>query len=485
MTVENHGLGRESAGGRQIIFKSGVVFLLSVVGLFVVIGLGQPSWVAAKSTELANAVVPAAIIKSSSAVTYQTYLPLIALNNRNSTFGVQLYGDLSAASGFSGAVELGIGWVRVPVYWSSIEPVNTTPDQYNWSSLDASVQAAQQNNIQLIMTLESNPAWAASSSSGPVSNTADLQEFIGAAVARYPSVEYWEIYNEPDSISRFGNHGDTYAALLSSLYPTVKAANPSAQVVLGGLAMDWFIDQGGYFDRNFLATVLANCTNTCFDVANFHYYPLFRGTWNSYGPDIIGKATFLRQTMAAYGITRPVFVTETGWPSGTNWGSPELAARYVPKVYARSLAANLSATMWFAMLDADASSPGLLDSTTTPGTLSPRPAYQAYQVLSSLLTGASYKGVAPTVDPIEGYQFAAHGRRLDIYWYDCPLVRQPLFDGPHDCTNSGTVQIPASRVEVIDKFGNKVIRNDGDDGTVDGLVTLTVDSSPIYVDYNP
>jgi hypothetical protein len=492
MTVQNHMLDRESSRARRAIFKLAVIVLLSMAGLSGVIGLAQPSLVVARSAESAGSIASAAGINASVAVTYQIYLPLVTLSSRNSTFGAQLYGSLTAPNGFTRAVELGVGWVRIPIYWAQIEPVNTTPDQYNWAATDASVQAAQNAGIKVIFTLDQNPAWAAAEPIGPVTNTADLQEFIGAAVARYPSVLYWEIYNEPDLVpglgatrGGFGNHGDVYAALLSSLYPVIKSANPAAQLVMGGLAMDYFVSQGGPFDQNFLPNVLANCTGTCFDVANFHYYPPFRGAWNDYGPDIIGKATFVRLTMATYGFTRPVIATETSWPSALNWGSPELAARYVAKSYARSLAADLKATIWYAMLDADSSNPGLLDSTTTPGVLTPRPAYAAYQTLSALLSGASYQGVAPAIDPIEGYQFTASGRRLDVYWYDCPYMRQPLSDGPHDCTNTGTLNVQASRIGVIDKFGAKVIKNDGDDGVVDGKVTLTVGSSPIYVDYAP
>ena len=74
--------------------------------------------------------------------------------------------------------------------------------------------------------------------------------------ARYPQVKYWEFYNEPDNIfSAFGDKGKQYAAMLNAVYPSVKAANPAAQVVLGGIALDWF--SSGVYDQNFLADVSA------------------------------------------------------------------------------------------------------------------------------------------------------------------------------------------------------------------------------------
>jgi len=33
-----------------------------------------------------------------------------------------------------------------------------------------------------------------------VTDTQDLIDFLRAAVTRYPKVDYWEIYNEPDRL---------------------------------------------------------------------------------------------------------------------------------------------------------------------------------------------------------------------------------------------------------------------------------------------
>jgi len=479
---------RSNLAGKQSfrLLKSAVAVLISGLGLLLVGALVQPTEAASGSAAPVGPNVGQQAVYSSVALTEHIYLPLLLKRYpTNSAFGVQMYGSLDPSTGFTRAVESKSGWLRFPVYWDTIEPTNTIPANYNWASLDASVQAVHDSDIQAIFTFEHNPAWAAAKPGGPVTNSADFQEFVGAVVARYPSIHYWEIYNEPDSIQRFGTKGQTYAALLANLYPLIKSANPNAQVVLGGLAMDWFISDGGFFDRNFLSDTLKYCTGTCFDIANFHYYPYYRGTWEPYGHDIIGKANFVSQTLASYHFLRPLFATETGWPNGLKWGNEEWAARYVPKSFSRGLAAGLSATVWFAMLDADTSSPGLLDSTRVPGSLIPRPAYAAYQVLTGLMNGAKYLGAAPVSDPLEGYQFSAFDKRLDLYWYDCPLVKAPLLSGPVDCSNTATLEVSAARVSVIDKFGVESIMNDGDDGVLDGKITLSVGSSPIYIDYNP
>ncbi len=107
------------------------------------------------------------------------------------------------------------------------------------------------------------------------------------------------------------------------------------------------------------------------------------------------------------------------------------------------------------------------------------------KTLTDLLSRAKYLAEAPVSDPLEGYQFSVAGKRIDLYWYDCPLVKAPPFGGPVDCGNAAVLQISASHVDVIDKFGSRLTKTDGDDGVFDGKITLTVGSSPIYIDYDP
>lgn len=399
--------------------------------------------------------------------------------------GIQMYGALSSATGFTRVVESGAGLVRFQVHWTNIEPTNTTPDAYNWGGLDNSIQSAADANVQVIFTIETNPSWASGVVNGPVNNLADLQEFVSAAVTRYPCVEYWEFYNEPDEVGRFGLNGAAYAEMLQAVYPVVKAANPNANVVMGGLALDWFIEDGGPFSRTFLDDVITHCAGQCFDLANFHYYPVWRPRWEEYGRDIIGKANYVRQILASHNFTRTVINTETGWAAASWWGSPELQARYVPKAFARGLAGGLPITIWYAMLDMDSSNPGLLDST-----MAPRPAYTATRTWVAAMRYARYERTIPASETgtpqIEAYQFsvpAGTGRkRMDIYWYECPTMNaiQPV-----DCDNVAPLKIQATSVARIDKLGLRVVVNDTDDGYRDGYVTLGVLSSPIYVDYQP
>jgi len=420
------------------------------------------------------------------------YLPLVANYWADVTpnFGVQFYGNLNAASGLDTIAEAGARWVRVPINWAAIEPVNTTPEHYNWTSLDLSIENATAHDINLVLILGGQPAWAAEYPMGPVYDTAELHEFLGALVERYSEVTYFEIYNEPDNASvehaelggfgYWGNNGTGYAGLLRGLYPVIKSANPEAQVVIGGLALDYYEDQGGIFVRSFLDDVLAACQgHDCFDVMNFHYYPPFRPNWEPYGRDIIGKANYVRQKLAEYGFeSMPVICTEFSWSGGGNWGTDKLQSDYVVKGYVRTMAARLPIAIWFMKHDGgQVDLPGLLDRN-----LQPKPAYYAYQVMTQQLQHAIYQRPLNIVETgsssMEGYIFQVGRHRMDVVWtegstwnsQDAPVL-------PYTVT--------ASRLLVIDKWGNEVLYTDAQDDVMDQRITIMVDDSPLYLVYEP
>lgn len=468
------------------LFAIGVMVLAS---LLLVLGLTRQA-LAHPTVDRAQLSSPVAAqtLTPSTELTYHLSLPLVAQQHDGVIlpFGVQFYGALTPGNGFAHAVDADATWVRAQALWSVVEPVNTTPDNFNWTALDESLGAAQAAHVNVLVTIENNPAWASPWLSGPVDNVEAQQEFVGALVARYPQITYWEFYNEPDRVEeRFGFKAAQYAAMLSHLYPVVKAANPKAQVVMGGLALDWFTEEFGPFDSQFLTNVLQSCVGTCFDVANFHYYPGFRARWEPYGTDIVGKANFVRQILAQHNFVRPVINSEAGWPSATVWGNQEIQARYVPKLFIRSMAAKLPVTIWYAMRDADTSEPGLLGEELTP-----RLAYTAFWAMTDILGHSRLVRRIPTLDIgtayVEGYEFYEMNNgtrhRLDVYWYDCPSLKN---SPPVECDAVAPLRLHASRVAKIDKLGNRQIVDDTDDGYRDGLVTLGVLASPIYIDYAP
>ncbi len=379
-------------------------------------------------------------------------------------------------------------WVRLRLYWSQIEPENTIPSNYNWPpKVDQKLAQLAANDIEVIVTVLGNPSWAATYTSGPIDlvDVSQFAEFMGAVVARYSerpyNVKYWEFYNEPDNgdpfyatagWGYFGNEPQAYVDILSAVYGPIKAMDPQAQIVLGGIAYDDWTETGGPFVKSFLDDVLGLGAGAYFDVMNFHYYPAFHETWDSYGKGIIGKTAFLRDKLAGYGLDKPFICTEASmWSDAAHGGSDELQSRYVPQVFARTMAADLGTTIWFALEDEDylgAYKYGLIESDHTP-----KPAFYAYQTATQQLSRTEFvQALGPDqtgFSQIEAYEFLSLDgtSRIVVAWTG----------------DDSTVEMALQAGEVVrvNKFGDETVVSDGDDGVVDGVVHVDVGPSPIYL----
>ena len=230
----------------KISFWGGFIF-----GLTLFAGLGQPAM--AREIAAPNARQPYL-----PAITHNyVYLPLLSI------FGAQMNGVIDESQGLSQAVNGGVYWVRFDAFdWDRIEPVQTVPSTFHWKNVaeDSLVRAAQ-NGLKVIAVVKYTPGWAQKypgSVCGPIKSTAfaEFAEFLTAVVNRYKNppykIKYWELGNEPDTPiwynkSVFGCWGEVndpyfggeyYAQMLKAAYPAIKAADPQAQVLIGGLLLD-------------------------------------------------------------------------------------------------------------------------------------------------------------------------------------------------------------------------------------------------------
>jgi hypothetical protein len=472
------------------------------LALFIAVGLTALFLTGGASVE--GAVSPAVAEKTPNwahAMLTQTYpyslsLPLVFLNYEPplpTVFGAQVYRGMSETStALSLAGEAHIYWIRWSLSWSQVEPENVAPEAYHWDAADVSIRNATEAGLHLIVTIWGNPEWAATYHQGPIDKV-DLDEFVSfvaAAVERYdgdgiedapgsPVVDYWELYNEPDGANRWaaeqgygsywGNYAVEYTQMLCAVYPVIKAANPRAKVALGGLAYDSFKDEGGSFVREFLDQVLDNGCGSCFDLMNFHYYPAFEGRWNQYGHGLSGKATFLRDKLAAHGITdKPMISTEAGWHSNDypGWPStPEIQSRYVVKLFVQSLASDLDIMIWWMWIDP---APPYGENGLLTQSLDKKLSYDVYQVAAEKLGRTTFVEEWPAGEGVEGYHFVTRtGQSLYVLWADDDSVH--------------AVQLPLSEAQVIDMTGNLVYTVTSGGGTI----TVDVGADPLYVEAVP
>lgn len=413
-------------------------------------------------------------------------------------FGVQIFGRTGADSVYNNALLLsGAQWVRSEVQWSRIEPTNTTPPTYNWNHADNILRSALDSCMNIIVTHEYAPDWAASSTHGPIDRApvSRLADYLAAFVERYdgdgfndapgsPVVRYFELYNEPDAtgpgINRWANHGAAYAQMLATVYPAMKAANPDVQVVFAGIAYDWFEDQGGPFVRSFVDDVLTAGGGAHFDIMNFHVYPPFGSNWtNNGGPGLYEKTQAVRQKLAEYGVNKPIVITEAGHHSNADApipGSPEDQVRNLVKLYTQTVAADVEATIWFLLADLGGTyeyDSGLVTNTNPP---QKKQAYFAFQQGVKLLSNVQLdRALTPAetgAADMEAYRFFdfANNRILYVAWLN-----------PLDTSAQKLLTVDGSVGTIIDVFGAESPIADGADGSVDGRISVVVSGTPIYI----
>ncbi|MFN8491944.1 MAG: cellulase family glycosylhydrolase [Caldilineaceae bacterium] len=432
-----------------------------------------------------------------------TSLPKACTNNLAPTpFGVQMYGDTGSSGKYYAALaDSQAHWVRVEIGWSMIEPNNVAVDQYNWGPADAAVAAAKDGCLNVVLTIGSAPSWAVGSQGspeGPLDQTklTDFAEFLSALTERYdgdgvndapgsPVVNDFEMYNEPDGndlplVGHWGKYGAQYAQMLGVASSAIKAANPNAKIVFGGIAYDAFDDEGGQFVHSFLDDVLTAGGGNAFDVMSFHQYPAFRSRWTTgKGPGLREKAASVRQKLLDHGVNKPIIITESGWHSSNddpNYpSSDENQSRYVVQLFTQSLASNIDMMIWWSLYDVEgfAYADGLV---TNGEPLVRKPSFNVYKIMTAELGSAQYVRTLSNSETrnadMEAYQFldANLNQPLYIAWLD-----------PIEATGSSALRLVGSVATVRDIHGAVTTVADKDDGKVDQHVVISVPGRPVYI----
>ncbi len=208
-------------------------------------------------------------------------------------------------------------------------------------------------------------------------------QFVYQTALRYRGrVDVWEVWNEPDLTLFWQGTAAQYAQLLKVAYMAIKAANPDATVLFGGLAY--------WYDPNFYKEVLDIIAadpesaefHGYFDVMSLHLYS------NVETPYDISREV-MAEVSARVG-PHPLWLTETGVPVWDDGGTATLysatmeeAASYIIEAYADARAAGVDKFFVFRLHDDGWSEHYGL----TRDDYSLRPSYVAYQVAARYLRG--------------------------------------------------------------------------------------------------
>jgi hypothetical protein len=158
--------------------------------------------------------------------------------------------------------EADFSWIRQQIVWATLEP---QPGQYNVEELaayDAIVREANQRRLGIMFSVAKAPRWAVPDDRfchdgggvklcGLPSDPRTLARLMGFLANRYKEgsefgrVRAWEVWNEQNTGGETGKNVDAgaYVETLKVSYNAIKAADPKAIVVYGGLTPTGVMDK--------------------------------------------------------------------------------------------------------------------------------------------------------------------------------------------------------------------------------------------------
>lgn len=216
--------------------------------------------------------------------------------------------------------DLGIRLVRHTMYWYQIENTEE-PGEYNKEALagwDDLIRRCDEQGIILEVVVHGNAPGVSYQNREAAYRR--FARFMADMARRYPSIRYWELWNEMDVAftDLFGaqagtpmlERGKLYAEMLKVVTPAIREANPQAFVLTGGMSdTDQFpsgIYEGG--GREY------------FDIMNIHTYGV--PVWWSF----VARGLRVRDIVVQHGdADKPLWNTEFGIDAGNlvgAWGYP-------------------------------------------------------------------------------------------------------------------------------------------------------------------
>ena len=250
--------------------------------------------------------------------------------------GPLFYPDVNLAGQMDTMVKDGVETLRVQFNWTAFQPYKSFADvpadqvgrfqdvggvPTDFTSADQVVALAAARGLSVLPIVQFAPAWAAKHpgelNSAPAS-PGTFANFLGALARRYGShgsywsqnpsiprvpIRMWQIWNEPESTSAWTSTpwARTYLDMLRAVRTAVKAADPSAKIVLAGLAN---------YSWRFLADIYAvHGARNLFDIVAIHPY-------TAQPSGVITILKYVRTVMNRAGDKhKPILATEVGWPS--------------------------------------------------------------------------------------------------------------------------------------------------------------------------
>ncbi len=389
--------------------------------------------------------------------------------------GVQLKGHNHSPEDLDRIRALGFRWVRRGFIWKSMEPAR---GQYDFSAYEALMANLRQRRLRLLGCIAFGNRLYAPDAAGV--RTPESREgyarFAAALARRYKDHGVvWEIWNEPNTRTFWGWHGEhnsrqyaeEYTALVKAAVAAMREADPGCFVVAGSVSCLWKPSYE-WTAHCLKAGILTSGINGW----SVHPYGFKRPE------DYIGPYGRVREMLTRHGAPKdfPLLNSERGFPlkKAEGWAGGEGSKRQVlhwqachfVRQYLVDLLCGVRVTIWY---EWTGEAFGLADGGRN------RPAADACKAMTDHLTGYRLARRLPTrsaLDYVLLFEKDSGERKL-VAWTAPPSRQSPDRTKDHDLD----VKVSASgALATRDLYGKE--------GTVevtDGRITLAFTGAPQYV----
>ena len=266
------------------------------------------------------------------------------------------------------AKRLGMDYVRVDFGWEDYQSfANYAPD---FTKFDNVVAGANAHGLKVLATIDFPPPWARrdackDTSACPPADNATFAKFVKQAVARYSArgVHHWEVWNEPN-ITAWAPTPDPadYTKLLLPVSAAIRAADPHAFILLGGLAADHPSPGAPFISPyDFITAVAKGGGLKAVDGIGYHPYPDGDPANSKTFQAISQSPTSIVAALTQAGAPNmPIWITETGANiPALIWGPPsqvkpqeaQQVATAKKEVDALASYPNVASFFWFSYQD--------------------------------------------------------------------------------------------------------------------------------------
>lgn len=376
--------------------------------------------------------------------------------------------------------QAGIHHARADLLWTIAEP---TPGAFDFSAYHVESDGYASAGVTALPILAYGNPWANAmngSAMKPPDDPADFATFAGAAAADF-GLPVYEIWNEENLGFRFWQpreQPDRYADLLAASAAAIRRADPSAQVMFGGMFehAEVNLDAETFLQMAYRAHPgLARD----YDILAVHPYAIYPP---SVAPEVDADATGeldeplmiarLRAALAYWGDPqKPIWVTEVGWPVAKNVDE-DLQARWTVRSLLLLAGAGVDRVYLYTLYDGP--DPGAYPpedafglfhyQDASAGTFAPAPK-PAWTAVSTLISIAGPLAVATELDlpgapaDAHAYQLTDGSRRVTAVWRSDDSAAPVL------------ITVPVSPAQVVDMLG----------AALPTSATVPLSGAPVYL----